>query len=137
MQCVAMASRSKTKEKPRAQVRLRLLPSVDELLREQRLARLAEEAGRPLVLEAARDILAGLRAAIRRGLRDERLARQLEHLAQEVEGEVRERLALSLRPVINATGVILHTNLGRAPLSARAVQHLAAVATHYSNLEFD
>jgi L-seryl-tRNA(Ser) seleniumtransferase len=117
--------------------RRRQLPSVDELLQDPRLRRLVEEVNRPLVVESARQALSGLRANIRRGLPDVELATALAHLPQEVEGEARERLALSLRPVINATGVVLHTNLGRAPLGTEAVQHLASIARQYSNLEYD
>ena len=119
------------------ETRLRRLPSVDELLGDERLRRLAEEVGRPLVLAAARQVLAGRRQQIRRGLRDSELDSVLAHLPQEVVGEVRELLALSPRPVINATGVVLHTNLGRAPLGAEAARQVFDIATQYSNLEFD
>ncbi|MFQ5723893.1 MAG: L-seryl-tRNA(Sec) selenium transferase [Terriglobia bacterium] len=127
-----------------AQTSLRRLPSVDELLSDERLRRLAREVGRPLVLLAARQVLAGLRQQIRRGastrqagLSRAELEPALAHLPQDVEAEVREWLAHSLRPVINATGVVLHTNLGRAPLGAEAARRVVELATHYSNLEFD
>jgi L-seryl-tRNA(Ser) seleniumtransferase len=116
---------------------LRRLPSVDELLQHDRLRRLAAELGRPAVLEGARRALDTLRAEIRSGMADPTLAARLDHLDQEVEGEARELLSLSLRPVINATGVVLHTNLGRAPLAAEAARRVFDVATQYSNLEFD
>ncbi len=117
--------------------RLRRLPSVDDLLGHDRLCALADEVGRALVVVAARQVLAGLRGEIRRGLAEAELAARLAHLDQEVAAETRELLGLSLRPVINATGVVLHTNLGRAPLSRGAAERVAAVATGYSNLEFD
>ena len=117
--------------------RLRRLPSVDELLAHDRLRELIEEVGRPLVVAAARQTVATLRGEIRRGLAETELAVRLAHLEQEVAAETRELLGLSLRPVINATGVVLHTNLGRAPLSRAAAERVAAVATQYSNLEFD
>ncbi len=116
---------------------LRRLPSVDELLQSDRLRRLAAEIGRGTVVEAARQALDKLRCEIRSGLTEAALATHLEHLPQEVEGEARELLALSLRPVINATGVVLHTNLGRAPLGAEAARRVFDIATQYSNLEFD
>jgi len=117
--------------------RLRRLPSVDELLAHDRLRTLIEEVGRPLVVAAARQTVATLRGEIRRGLAETELAARLAHLDQEVAAETRELLGVSLRPVINATGVVLHTNLGRAPLSRAAAERVAAVATQYSNLEFD
>ncbi len=119
------------------QTRLRRLPSVDELLQHDRLRRLAAELGRDAVLEAARQALEKLRLEVRAGLAESALATRLDHLGQEVEGEARELLSLSLRPVINATGVVLHTNLGRAPLGAEAARRVIDVATQYSNLEFD
>jgi L-seryl-tRNA(Ser) seleniumtransferase len=51
--------------------------------------------------------------------------------------QLRRALGYSLRPVINATGVILHTNLGRAPLGDAAIEHIRETAASYSNLEFD
>ncbi len=116
---------------------LRRLPSVDELLQHDRLRRLAAELGRAAVLEAARQALDALRREIRSGLSDAALAARLDHLDQEVEGEARQLLSLSLRPVINATGVVLHTNLGRAPLGTEAARRVFDIATQYSNLEFD
>lgn len=132
-----MVPKASTSKTAGGQARLRRLPSVDELLQDERLRRLAEEASRPLVVEAARQVLARLRAEIRRGLTDAELDPVLTHLPQEVAGELYELLGVSLRPVINATGVVLHTNLGRAPLGAEAARHVQAIATRYSNLEYD
>ncbi len=137
MQCGEMTARVQTQLKSVQAAQLRQLPSVDELLQSTRLARLAEDCGRAAVLEAARAALTALRARIRAGLAAPALAAEREHLPATVEAEVREALGLSLHTVINATGVILHTNLGRAPLGADAVRHVGAVAAQYSNLEFD
>jgi L-seryl-tRNA(Ser) seleniumtransferase len=102
-------------------VRLRDLPSVDEL---------ARDAGDPLAVGAAREVLARAREEIQAGVDP---------------GDLRERLAdelaavrtPSLRRVLNATGVIVHTNLGRAPLAEAALDHLREATRGYSNLEFD
>ncbi len=126
-----MAPRTETK----TATALRALPAVDELLRAAALRELAPEVSHDLLVAAARAVLARWRDAFR--------TRRLTHppdraaLAGEVAAEVRQWLAPSLRPVINATGVILHTNLGRAPLSAQAAERVAALATGYSNLEYD
>src|SRR5664280_1616145 len=78
----------------------------------------------------------GLRSDIAAGKLDEaQIKSRLDGLPREVERKLLESLAYSLRPVINATGVILHTNLGRAPLSRAALEHLAEVSEGYSNLE--
>jgi L-seryl-tRNA(Ser) seleniumtransferase len=116
----------------------RELPSVDELLRTDRVAALAEQHGAAPVIDAARVVLARLREEIASGLLDEtglRLA--LRGAAEAIEQQTRRTLQRSLRPVINASGVILHTNLGRAPLAAAALDHVQKVAAGYSNLEFE
>jgi L-seryl-tRNA(Ser) seleniumtransferase len=116
----------------------RELPAVDELLRAPEVARLVAEAGIPAVTDAARAVLARLRQEIASGLLD-RPALQI--ALSEIRGAIEEQLRLalghSLRPVINATGVILHTNLGRAPLAEAALAHIHETAGYYSNLEFE
>ncbi len=116
----------------------RLLPSVDDLLRNPQVESLAHRNGHTATLEAARAALEELRAEINSGKLDETQIRsRLDDLPRAVEQRLRESLAYSLRPVINATGVILHTNLGRAPLGRAALEHVAEVSQGYSNLEFD
>jgi L-seryl-tRNA(Ser) seleniumtransferase len=100
---------------------LRDLPSVDEL---------AREAGDPLAVDAARGVIDRAREEIQAGADPGDLAARL-----------REELADARRPrlrrVLNATGVVVHTNLGRAPLADEAVERVAEVARGYSNLEYD
>lgn len=116
----------------------RELPSVDELLRATEFEALLEEHGPAAVTDAIRSVVAQLREEISSGLLNAaglRLA--LEGMNSAVEAQLRRVLSYSLRPVINATGVILHTNLGRAPLAKDALSHVREVAVSYSNLEFD
>lgn len=116
----------------------RLLPSVNEVLLTDRIARLVQSHPRDAVVQATRRALEAIRTQIAQGEHSrEMLAIRLADLPAGVEGELGSPFRFSLRPVINATGVLLHTNLGRAPLSKRALDHLAAVARGYSNLEFD
>jgi L-seryl-tRNA(Ser) seleniumtransferase len=113
---------------------MRQLPSVDELLKRPRLEALAQRAGRALVVDVARASLDQVRAEMQRGDGGNKGMDALETL---VEQGVARALAGSLRGVINATGVILHTNLGRAPLSEAAIERMREAATQYSNLEYD
>ena len=112
---------------------LRNLPSVDALLQTQHLAELIAAYGRPLAVDAVRFTLDGVRSEAKSGFdqpsRDELLAR--------VDRLLAEWTRPSLQPVINATGVILHTNLGRAPLSRAALEAMQSAALNYSTLEFD
>src|SRR5579864_2292463 len=116
----------------------RELPAVDELMRAPGLAAVAAEHGSAAVTDAARDVLARLRNEIASGLLDATALRlALDGIDEAVKRELRQNLGYSLRRVINATGVILHTNLGRAPLAETAVEHIQQTARSYSNLEFD
>ena len=119
---------------------LREIPSVDDLLGRAQLVALAERAGRGVVTQAARNVLADLRAKLRSGANGSgsaEAALRIEAIEARVAADVEALLAPSLRRVINATGVILHTNLGRAPLAATAIAQIAETATRYSNLEYD
>src|ERR1700690_49302 len=116
----------------------RKLPGVDELLRDAELAALVSEEGETAVADACRTVIANLREEISAGHLDSvGIDLSLSGIAAAVERQLRENLRYSLRPVINATGVILHTNLGRAPLAEAAWEHIRETAGAYSNLEFD
>jgi L-seryl-tRNA(Ser) seleniumtransferase len=104
---------------------LRQLPSVDALLADA--SELVARHGRPRTVDALRAALAEARAAGEARPGERLLGRAAELLARPP----------SLRPVLNATGVIVHTNLGRAPLAAHALARAAAVASGYANLEYD
>ncbi len=116
----------------------RRLPSVDELLRDAQLSQLIAHEGQVVVTAAARAVLSRFRENIAAGEFDEKnIGHALSALAASVMEEVGQSSKYSLRSVINATGVILHTNLGRAPLSPSALNHILKTAGAYLNLEFD
>lgn len=115
---------------------LRRLPGIDELLAHPRLVELAARTDRGLVVEVARTVLGDLRASIL-GSESKIVTLGPESLEDRIEQVVSRILARSLQPVINATGVILHTNLGRAPLPASVVEEFRQAATQYNNLEYD
>jgi len=116
----------------------RELPSVDEILRMPGVEALPAAHGMAPVTEATRAVLARLRQEIASGLLDGpglRLA--LNGLSGAIQDHLRRAVGHSLRAVINATGVVLHTNLGRAPLAETALAHIRETAGRFSNLEFD
>jgi L-seryl-tRNA(Ser) seleniumtransferase len=119
---------------------LRQIPSVDELLAQPRLMALAERVDRALLVEVTRAALTELRARItgQSGAHAQiALSADPAALEEHISSLVERILAHSLQPVINATGVILHTNLGRAPLASAAIEEVGRAATQYSNLEYD
>jgi L-seryl-tRNA(Ser) seleniumtransferase len=134
-----MTSRTHPVQKPRnGSSPMREIPSVDELLGRPRLLALAEKSGRALVTQSARSVLANVRARMKTDAsRATPQASDPENLETQIIVQVESLIAPSLRRVINATGVILHTNLGRAPLSAQAAARISQLATSYSNLEYD
>ncbi len=101
---------------------------------------LAGEVGRPLLVEIARGVIAELRETLLHQTAAPKspvIVPYANLIEERVSAEIARLLQPSLRPVINATGVILHTNLGRAPLADAAAGHIREVATQYSNLEYD
>jgi len=115
--------------------RLRTLPSVDELLKEPAVAALIEKAGREIATHSARNVLEELRAELKSAPTSGLIG--IDAVSSRVASEMKAALAPSLRAVINATGVVLHTNLGRAPLSSQATAAISETAARYSNLEYD
>ena len=109
----------------------RALPSVSALLESTGVRALLDSAPRPLVVSAVREVVARAR--------DDASATPLDDAAwlDSIATRVAHMQRASLRRVINATGIVLHTNLGRAPLPAMALDAIASVASGYSNLEFD
>jgi L-seryl-tRNA(Ser) seleniumtransferase len=119
---------------------LRTLPAVDELLHHPQVQTLLQMHSRTLVVDSIRKVLSAKRSVILHG--GEEKAAEAANLPPEkwssaIEEQVTASLRPSLQPVINATGVVLHTNLGRAPLLAEALQNLVEIAGGYSNLELN
>ena len=132
-----MSSQSKRTLSPDQADLLRRIPSVDELLAQPRLASLAKRVDRNLLVEVTRAALTDLRTKITGESSIALAALDPASLQENISELVERLLSRSLQPVINATGVILHTNLGRAPLTAAAVEEFRLAATQYSNLEYD
>ena len=117
---------------------LRVIPSIEQLRQREAIRRLEAQYGRDASVRALREETDALRHIVRES--PERVT-GTEDAARHIEAatatRLRAALAPSLRPLINATGVIVHTNLGRAPLPAAAVRRISEVASGYSNLEYD
>jgi len=112
--------------------KLRALPSVEQLLQTRHAAELITVYGRSLTLTAIRCVLDD----IRRSFNDNKTIPQRPAILELAEQKLETWLEPTLLPVINATGVILHTNLGRAPLSYAALQAISGMTTGYCSLEY-
>src|SRR5262245_48017078 len=116
---------------------LRRLPSIDRLLRHPRGKTLLERFDRAYILQHLRTVVDGMRDAVREGRT--LVARDMDDAAilEQVETRIASENQSKLDRVVNATGTILHTNLGRALLAQPAVEALVTAATHAVNLEYD
>lgn len=116
----------------------RRIPAVHELLERPAVRQLLQCASRDFLVEVIGETLEGLREEIRNGgIGEKELDSALELLDRQVEARLRHRLAASLVRVVNATGVVIFTNLGRAPLADFAIKEAFDAAVSYTNLEFD
>ncbi len=113
--------------------RFRDLPSVDRLMSDARIRQLEETYPRDLLVELIRELLDEGRASVAEG----NPCPSVDEFVESVRARARALTSSGLRPVINASGVILHTNLGRAPLSEEAIEAMNLVSRGYCNLEFD
>jgi len=110
------------------------LPSVDEVLKSPEGMGWLSRFKRRIVLQAVRDIISAQRKNIIEGLSE---GIEQEPLFQEIDERIKELSSYSLVPVINATGVVIHTNLGRAALSEKILNNVLMVGRGFSNLEYD
>lgn len=115
----------------------RQLPKIDEVLKDQRLFLFFEKEPRELVVESVREEIEALRLGIGEGRITDSDELNQDLLLERILARLQKKSKRSLRPLINATGTIVHTNLGRARLSEAVCQRVAEAAFHYSTLEYD
>ncbi len=112
----------------------RKIPKVDLFLKDEELVEALGDNPRTYLIDSVRKVLSGKRDEIRKGKVPDL---SFDSLKREILEELRKRKSPNLKKVINATGVVLHTNLGRAPLPGKAIAHLEQISNGYSNLEYD
>lgn len=115
----------------------RRIPKVDVLLEDEKIRELTEQYSYDTVLEAVREELDKLRALIGTCEDEAEGLREIEQLSVRIQEAVKAMHTPNMRTVINGTGTILHTNLGRAPIGERHMRHIADIAMNYSNLEYN
>lgn len=112
---------------------LQKIPSVNILLREPAVEDLCKKISRPFVLETVRSVLSNIRSNMRNG----EMVPGISQIISDIKSAIDIQVNSFPKPIINATGIILHTNFGRALLSKEATNAVKNIATNYSNLEFD
>ena len=115
----------------------RNIPKVDVLLENSKIISLIEKYNREVVVDAIRDEIDKLRSFIKENENLDLIEEKINNLTQNIEKNVNNTYSYNLRKVINGTGTILHTNLGRAIISKKHAQHLSDIVTSYSNLEYN
>lgn len=118
----------------------KMLPSVDEVLSQKEIEELIEKYPRSIVLESIREVIDKNRqtiVAIKTEEEAEKFSLTMEKVIEETEKKARDNYALSLKKVINGTGTVLHTNLGRSLISEKIKDEIWTAASRYSNLEYD
>lgn len=116
---------------------LRQIPKIDEVLKDQRLFAFFEDTARELIVESAREIIDSVREQILSHEEGEIPGIDMDAIIDHIAEKVRSKRRKSLRPLINATGTILHTNLGRARLSLECSRDISEAVMNYSTLEYD
>ena len=110
---------------------------MDRVLSDARIAALAERCDRGILVGMVRDAIAAVREALLAGSQPAAGTDLIDAIVTDIGQRLAQALAARLVPVINATGIVLHTNLGRAPLAPTALQRITETASRYSNLEVD
>jgi len=112
---------------------LRKIPGVDTLMKDSKIKKLISEYGEELIVFSIRQVLSGVRDAVLKGKKipsDDKILTLIKKRVYHIG-------TLSLKPMVNATGIVLHTNLGRAPLGSALTKEVTKIIEGYSNLEFD
>jgi L-seryl-tRNA(Ser) seleniumtransferase len=116
----------------------RNIPKVDSIMENEKLKELLDITSREVVLECARKATEDIRAFINDNPNDEnKICSQIENIINNITLQVHKLSTYNMKKVVNGTGTILHTNLGRAPISKEAAERASNIVTGYSNLEFD
>lgn len=115
----------------------RSIPKVDILLENEAIIAGIEYYGRDIVMDAIRIETEALRTFIGNCDSEEKAKAQIAGVVEQILLRAEKMLAPNMKKIVNATGTVLHTNLGRAPISKKHMEHIAEIATGYSNLEYD
>lgn len=115
-----------------------LIPKVDEILEDEKIIKLLDEIPRKTIIESIRKEIEQLRQEIKSGkLSEEEIHEKNKKLQNRVVKTAEEKNSFNLKRVVNGTGVVIHTNLGRSLINKKIMDNISEIATNYSNLEYD
>lgn len=115
----------------------KMIPKVDQILDNEIIKKLLEENSKNLIMESIHEELNSIRNNISNGCDEKVILNYIENLAKNIEKNLLNKKRLNLRKVINASGVVIHTNLGRSVLTDEILENIKDVSVGYSNLEYD
>ena len=115
----------------------KMIPKVDEILEDKMVRKALETMPRSTILDSIREKTDEIRNLVKAGEDPDRIKDKIRNLPQDVLEIAKKKDSYKLRPVVNATGVVIHTNLGRSPINGEILDHMREVATGYSNLEYN
>ncbi|TJX14758.1 L-seryl-tRNA(Sec) selenium transferase [Tissierella creatinini] len=114
-----------------------LIPKIDELLEKDEIKELMRDIPRITVVDTIREEIEDLRGKIKNGISEEEIESTINNLPSHIQAKAQKKDSYKLKRCINATGVVIHTNLGRSLINKKIMENVLEVASHYSNLEFD
>ena len=114
-----------------------LIPKVDEILEKDQIQEILKDIPRKTVLDSIRIEIENIRSEIKQGKVQDEIIKNIDNICDKIESRAKEKDAFNLKRVINCTGVVIHTNLGRSLINKEIMDNIAEIATNYSNLEYD
>jgi len=115
----------------------KMIPKVDQILDNELIKILLEENSKNLVMESIHEELDSIRSKISNGCDEKIISNKIENLIENIRENLMNKKIFSLRNVVNASGVVIHTNLGRSVLNDEIFENIKKVSIGYSNLEYD
>ena len=114
-----------------------LIPKVDEILEKEEIQEILKDIPRKIVLDSIRIEIENIRTSIKEGKTQDEIIMNIDNICDKIKSRAKEKDAFNLKRVINCTGVVIHTNLGRSLISKEIMNNIVEIATNYSNLEYD
>lgn len=114
-----------------------LVPKVDDILEKEEIKEILKKIPRKIVLDSIRLEIENIREHIKNGKTEEEIKTIINTISEKIKNRAKDKNAFNLKRVVNCTGIVIHTNLGRSLINKEIMENISEVATNYSNLEYD